>query len=337
MAESRTHDRERSGPRLLEQLSRAIRARRYSPRTEEAYRSWVERFVRFHGLRHPDALGTDEVDAFLTHLAVECHVGAATQSQARAALLFLYREVLRRPLEYSSDGVVLGKTPRRLPEVLTRAETGKLLRRMRGVRQLVASILYGSGLRLTEGLQIRVKDLDLDLRELRIRRPKGGRDRVTVIPGSLLRPLSDQVALRRAQHERDLSEGEGWAVLPDAYGSKSPRAGIELGWQFLFPASTRSVDPRTGRRGRYHLHPTAIQRAVKAAARELGLAKRVTCHTLRHSFATHLLEDGYDIRTIQELLGHRSVKTTMIYTHVLNRGGRGVRSPLDTIWVDPTL
>ncbi len=323
---------DRIGPRLLEQLARAVRARRYSPRTEEAYVGWVRRYVRYHGVRHPDQLGVEEVNAFLTHLAVERRSSAATQSQARAALLFLYKEVLRRPLLGVGSAVVQGKKPKRLPTVLTRGETGKLLRQIKGTQQLVASMLYGSGLRLREGLQLRVKDLDLERRELCVRAGKGSRDRVSVIPTSLIPRLTDQIQTRRARHDQDLAAGMGWAALPDSYGIKSPRAGIEIGWQFLFPASTVSTDRRTGARGRFHLHPTSVQRAVKSAARSLGLAKRVTCHTFRHSFATHLLEDGYDIRTIQELLGHSSVKTTMIYTHVLNRGGMGIRSPLDTIW-----
>jgi integron integrase len=327
-----------SGPRLLEQLRRAVRARRYSPRTEEAYRSWVRQFVRHHGMRHPETMGVAEVNAFLTHLAVERQVSASTQGQARAALLFLYREVLRRPLEEedapASRGVVRGKTRRRLPTVLTRSEVGRVLRQLGHPHRLVAGMLYGAGLRLSEGLQIRVKDLDLERRELRIRGGKGGRDRVSVVPAKLVRSLEDQMERLRAQHDRDLAAGCGWAVLPGAYALKSPRARVEFGWQFLFPASSCTADPRTGARGRFHLHPSSVQRAVKQAAHALGLTKRVTCHTLRHSFATHLLEDGYDIRTIQELLGHRSVRTTMIYTHVLNRGGRGIRSPLDSI-VDP--
>lgn len=322
----------RPGPKLLDQLSRALRVRRYSPRTEEVYVGWVRRYVRYHGVRHPDELGAQEVNAFLTHLAVERRASSSTQSQARAALLFLYREVLRRELIGVGHEVVTGKKPLRLPTVLTRSEVGKVLRQMKGTQQLVASVLYGSGLRLTEGLQLRMKDLDLERRELRVRAGKGSRDRVSVIAASSIRMLADQIDRRRAQHDRDLAAGSGWAVLPDSYAIKSPRAGTDFGWQFLFPSSKFTADPRTGAQGRFHLHPTSVQRAVKGAARSLGLAKRVTCHSFRHSFATHLLEDGYDIRTIQELLGHRSVKTTMIYTHVLNRGGLGIRSPLDTVW-----
>ncbi len=292
----------------------------------------MRRYVRFHGLRHPDQLGVEDVNAFLTHVAVERRASASTQAQARAALLFLYDEVLKRPLDGVGRNVILGKNPRPLPTVLTRNEIGRVLRKLSGTPQLVASTLYGSGLRLSEGLRLRVKDLDLERREVTIRSGKGGRDRISVIPGTLVPRLTEQIQIRRALHDKDLAAGLGRAVLPDSFAIKSPLAGVEFGWQFVFPASTSTTDPHTGARGRFHLHPTSIQRAVRQAGRSLGLTKRVTCHIFRHSFATHLLEDGYDIRTIQELLGHRSVNTTMVYTHVLNRGGRGIRSPLDTIW-----
>ena len=305
--------------------------RRYSPRTEEAYVKWIVQYVHYHGTRHPRELGVAHVNEFLTHLATERRNSAATQAQARAALLFLYRKVLDIEIDGIHGDVVKGKPPKRLPTVLTRTEAGRLLRQLEGTQQLIAGLLYGSGMRLSEGLGVRIKDLDLDRREVLIREAKGSRDRVSVIPASLTPKLQDQIEVRRALHDSDLSEGAGWAVLPDAFARKSPKAGIEFGWQFLFPASRFTADPATGAEGRYHIHPSSIQRAVKEAARSLGMAKRVTCHTLRHSFATHLLEDGYDIRTIQELLGHRNVKTTMIYTHVLNRGGLGIRSPLDTI------
>ena len=318
-------------PRLLDQIRNEIRVRRYSPRTEEAYLSWIVRYVRFHGTRHPRELDAGHVNVFLTYLATERKTSASTQARARAALLFLYKHVLNIELDGVHGGVVKGKPPKRLPTVLTRSEAARLLRHLKGTQQLIAALLYGSGMRLSEGLGVRVKDLDLERREVAIREAKGGRDRVSVIPTSLTSRLEDQIKARRALHDRDLSEGAGWAILPDAFSRKSPRAGIEFGWQFLFPASRFTADPANGAVGRYHLHPSSIQRAVKEASRSLGLAKRVTCHTLRHSFATHLLEDGYDIRTIQELLGHRSVKTTMIYTHVLNRGGLGIRSPLDAL------
>lgn len=323
---------QRKGPKLLTMLRRAIQARRYSPRTEEVYRRWVLEFVRYHGMRHPEDLGVRDVDAFLTNLAIERGLSAATQSQARSALLFLYREVLRAPLENEEGSeVVTGRKPRRLPTVLTRGEVRRLLRRMGGEKRLVAALLYGAGLRLTEGLRLRVKDVDLKSLELRIHGAKGGRGRVSMIPAAVERELRDQMATRRALHDRDLAMGRGWAPLPGALHRKSPRAGVDFGWQFLFPSSKHSKDRRSGRIGRFHLHPSSVQRAVRAAARAAGLSKRATCHTLRHSFATHLLEDGYDIRTIQELLGHKSVTTTMIYTHVLNRGGLGVRSPLDAV------
>jgi integron integrase len=292
--------------------------------------------VHYHGIQHPADLDVEHINRFLTHLAVELGASASTQSQARAALIFLYREVLDIPLEGmgSKTQVVTGKQPARLPVVLTREEVGQMLRALRGTHSLIASVLYGSGLRLGECLKLRVKDLDLVRRELVVREGKGGRDRVSVVPASIIPKLRDSIEVRRAGHQRDLADGVGWAVLPDRYARKAPRAGFEFGWQFLFPASQVSPDPRTGALGRYHLHPSAVQRAVKRAARDIGLAKPASCHTFRHSFATHLLEDGYDIRTIQELLGHRSVKTTMIYTHVLNRGGLGIRSPLDLIRSD---
>ena len=319
------------GPKLLEQLSRALRARRYSPRTEEAYRAWVREFVVHHGMRHPEDLGADEINAFLTHLVVARRLGPSSQGQARAALVFLYREVLRRPVDLDED-VVRGKSPRRLPDVLSRAEVTRLLRQIPGTSGLVASLLYGSGLRLSEALEIRVKDLDLDKRELTVRAGKGGRQRLTVLPTALVTPLGDQVERRRAMHERDLAEQRGHAPLPGAFHRKSPGAAIQLAWQFLFPGAACVTHAETRLRGRPHVHPTSVQRAVRRAAHALGMTRRVSCHTLRHSFATHLLEDGYDIRTIQELLGHRSVRTTMVYTHVLNRADLGVRSPLDRAW-----
>ena len=318
-------------PKLLEQMARAVRARRYSPRTEEAYVGWVKRYVRHHGVRHPSELGAAEVNAFLAHLAAERKASASTQAQARAALVFLYAEVLRKPLELEGP-IVTGKMPKRLPTVLTRKETARVLDAMEGTSRTVCALLYGSGLRLKEALELRVKDVDLERKELIVRRGKGSRDRVSVVPAALCPRLEDQIHKRRAMHDRDLAHGHGWAPLPGSFHRKAPKAGYEFGWQYLFPASTLNADPLTGAMGRHHLHPSAIQRSVRRAAQELGMAKRVTCHTFRHCFATHLLEAGYDIRTIQELLGHRSVKTTMIYTHVLNRGGMGVRSPLDILW-----
>ncbi len=287
----------------------------------------------FHGTRHPSELGAAHVNQFLTDLAVEHGASASTQAQARAAILFLYRFVLHQTLEDLAglSEVVQGKNPKTLPVVLTRVEVSQVLGAVRGLPQLVAFVMYGSGLRLSEALRLRVKDLDLTRRELIVRGGKGGRDRVSVVPAALVGRLDAQIEARRSLQLRDVDAGAGWAFLPGQYAKKSPGSGTELGWQFVFPSSTVIADPKTGALGRFHRHPTSVQRAVKRAARASGVPKKVTCHTFRHSFATHLLEDGYDIRTIQELLGHRSVKTTMIYTHVLNRGGMGIRSPLDSI------
>ncbi len=269
-----------------------------------------------------------DVELYLTHLATEGHVAAATLNQAASALLFLYRKVLGVHIKFEA-GVARARMPKRLPTVLTHGEVTAVLREMAGSKRLIASLLYGSGMRLSESLSLRLKDIDLERRELLIRRGKGQRDRVTMLPAALLPATTEQMRRVKRLHDQDLSSGAGWAPLPDAFDRKSQNAGRALGWQYLFPASRRVRDPQTERVGRYHLHPTAVQRAVKAAAAKAAIPKRVTCHTFRHSFATHLLADGYDIRTVQELLGHSSVKTTQIYTHVLNRGGHGVRSPLD--------
>ncbi len=273
-------------------------------------------------------MGAPEVSAFLTHLAVEGNVAPSTQNQALNALVFLYGPVLERPLGELA-GVVRARKPRRLPVVLSREEVERLLSRLEGSPCLVASILYGSGLRLLEALQLRVKDLELARAELTIREAKGGRDRVSVLPDALQEPLKAQIRRVREQHELDLSAGRGWAALPGALARKYPNAPLELRWQFLLPSARYSRDLRTGRVGRWHMAETSVQRRVKIAVSQAGILKRASCHSLRHSFATHLLERGQDIRTVQELLGHRNVNTTMIYTHVLNRGGLGVRSPLD--------
>jgi len=315
-------------PSLLNQLSVAIRTRHYSRRTEEAYTAWVRRFVLFNGRRHPNDLGAPEVRSFLSSLATREQVSAATQNQARAAIVFLYRDVLRLPLD-ALDGVVAAKRPRRLPSVLDRQEVHRVLGEMSGVPQLVASLLYGGGLRLLEALQLRVKDVDRSSREITVRGGKGAKDRVTVLPDVLLDPLGRQLADARRTHDDDLARGGGRTLLPPSFVRKNPNAPREWKWQFLFPATRTHRDRTDGIIYRHHLHETVIQRAVHEAAVRCGIAKRVTCHTFRHSFATHLLESGYDIRTVQELLGHSDVRTTMIYTHVLNRGGRGVRSPMD--------
>lgn len=317
-------------PRLLERVRTALRARHYSIRTEEAYVAWIRRFILHHAKRHPQEMGAPEVVDFLTHLALRRNVSASTQNQALSALLFLYRAVLGRELE-GLDRSVRARRPQRLPTVLSRGEVGRLLARLDGEPRLMASLLYGSGLRLMECLRLRVRDVDFGNRQLLVRDGKGRRDRAALLPRSALRPLRQQIERVRAVHARDLAAGFGSVWLPDALERKYPSAACSLGWQWLFPASRRSRDPRTGSRRRHHLHASALQRAVARAGAEAGIPKHASCHALRHSFATHLLEDGSDIRTVQELLGHRSVQTTMIYTHVLQRGPLGVSSPVDRL------
>lgn len=317
-------------PKLLDQVRLAIRRKHYSRRTEEAYVQWVRRFVHFHGLRHPSAMGREEVTAFLTHLATERSVSASTQNQAASALLFLYRYVLGRDLEQLKT-VVRAKRPLTRPVVLTRHEVALLLEQLTGDVRTVALVLYGGGLRLLEALRLRVKDLDLERREIAIRRGKAARDRVTVLPGAAVDPVREKLERNRAQWHRDVRRGGGWVELPDAFARKSPGSAREWTWQWVFPATRTYLHERTGQRRRHHLHESVIQRAITKAVRKSGIPKRATSHTLRHSFATHLLEDGYDIRTIQELLGHRSLRTTMQYTHVLNQGALGVRSPADQL------
>jgi integron integrase len=316
--------------RLLAQLRRTLRVRHYSRRTEDAYVGWVRRFVRFHGLRHPSTLGEPEVARFLSALAIEGRVAPPTQNQALAALLFLYRQVLRLPLALP-EHTVRAKARPHLPVVLTRAEVRAILARLHGSPALVATLLYGSGLRLLECLTLRVQDVDLARGELVVRAGKGAKDRRTVLPDSVRTALERHLAARELLHARDLARGEGLVPLPYALARKLPGAASSWSWQWVFPARRRYRDPASSALMRSHLHATVIQRAVARAVRETGLTKRATCHTFRHCFATHLLEDGYDIRTVQELLGHKDVRTTMIYTHVLNRGGRGVRSPADVL------
>jgi integron integrase len=317
-----------SRPKLLDQVRAKLRLKHYSLRTEKAYVDWIRRFILFHGKRHPREMGAEEVVAFLSHLAVERTVAASTQNQALAALLFLYREVLEVDLPWL-HGLERAKRPQRLPTVLTARETGAVLDRLDGTLALLARLLYGTGMRLMEGVRLRVKDVDFAMRQITVRDGKGGKDRVTMLPAALAEPLAAHLQRVRALHAADLAEGGGEVWLPDALAVKYPNAAKEWGWQYVFPARSLSVDPRSGARRRHHLDEKALQRAVKKAAGEAGLAKPVSPHTLRHSFATHVLEAGYDIRTVQELLGHKDVSTTMIYTHVLNRGGQGVVSPLD--------
>lgn len=315
-------------PTLLGTLRDRAAVRRYSPRTVQAYSRWVVAFVRFHGKRHPRELGPEAVRDFLTHLARDRGVAASTQNQALAALQFLYRDVLQLPLD-GTHGFVPAKRPHALPNVLSRAEVHRVLSMMQGQTRLMAMLLYGAGLRLQECCQLRVKDIDVDRGEIRVRRGKGGRDRVTMLPGQVRDDVLEQIKCVRMLHMRRVAAGGGFIELPDAFARKSPMAARSWSWCWLFPSRHEFVDAGSGQRRMPHLHVTVVQRAVSAAARAAGVTQRVGCHTLRHSFATHLLESGYDIRTVQELLGHRDVSTTMLYTHVLNRGGLGVRSPLD--------
>jgi integron integrase len=317
-----------SQPRLLDQVRDAIRVRHYSIRTEQAYVGWTKRFILFHGKRHPEDMGKAEVEAFLTHLAVKDNVAVSTQNQALNAILFLYRKVLDKDIDWPEDAV-RAKKPARLPVVLTVEEVRDLLSQLNGTYWLMASLLYGSGLRLMECLRLRVKDLELERREITVRHGKGGKDRVTLLPGKLIDALKAQLGRAHVLHQTDLADGFGAVYLPNALEKKYPNASREWAWQYVFPAGKRSVDPRSAIERRHHVGETALQHGVKNAVRRAGISKPASCHSLRHSFATHLLESGYDIRTVQELLGHQDVRTTMIYTHVLNRGGRGVLSPLD--------
>ena len=314
--------------KLLDQLREVLRLKHYSYRTEEAYVNWVRRFIIFHDKRHPAEMGAPEIQTFLAHLAQEGNVSASTQNQALSALLFLYREVLHREIDFVS--LPTAKRPKRLPTVLTRDEVRRLLVCLDGVYKLMAQLLYGSGLRLMECVRLRIQDLDFEYRTITVRDGKGEKDRIVPLPETVIPELHRQIERVRLIHEEDLAAGYGEVYLPDALERKYPNAAREFIWQYLFPASKRSLDPRSGKERRHHIDPSALQRAVRQAAHKAAIAKRVTCHTLRHSFATHLLQAGYDIRTVQELLGHKDVRTTMIYTHVLQRGGLAVRSPLDT-------
>jgi len=316
--------------RLLDQVRHALRARHYSRRTEQTYVQWTRRYVLFHGKRHPTQMGRPEIERFLTSLAVHSRVSASTQNQALGALMFLYRDVLGQQVDWLQD-VVRAKQPQRLPVVLTRGEVAMLLDRLEGRSRLMATLLYGAGLRLLECCNLRVKDVDFAANQLTIRAGKGDKDRVTLLPASVKGQLSEHLQAVHRQHDQDLMRGAGWVEMPGGLGRKYPNAGREWKWQWVFPATRWYRDRATGQRRRHHIHESVLQRDVRAAVLSLSLAKPATCHTFRHSFATHLLEDGYDIRTVQELLGHRDVSTTMIYTHVLNRGPAAVRSPLDRL------
>ena len=318
-------------PKLIPTVRRALKLRHYSRRTEEAYVGWVRRFVRYHGLRHPAELGEAEISDFLSELAAEAGVSASTQTQALSAILFLYRDVLGRPPD-ALRHLVRARASTRVPVVLSRGEVGRVLDGLDGTPRLVGTLLYGAGLRLLECLRLRVKDLDFELGQIIVRGGKGDKGRITMLPAAVRPPLREQLRRVRARYDADRAGGAGWVALPNAFARKSPEAGADWVWQYLFPATRLHRDGATGQARRHHLHESVVQRAVRDAVRRAGIAKRATCHTFRHSFATHLLEDGYDIRTVQELLGHRDVATTMIYTHVLNRGAMGVRSPMDR-WV----
>jgi integron integrase len=315
---------------LLDDVRAELRVRHYSRRTEDCYLAWVRRYVLFSGKRHPREMGGPEIQAFLTELAMEKRVSASTHNQAMCALLFLYRDVLKMG-DITVSLAPRAQRPERLPVVLTKQEVRAILDRTKGTVRLVACLLYGAGLRLMECMTLRVKDIDFARKEIIIRDGKGQKDRVTMLPETVVEPLKVHLLKARMLHERDMAQGAGRVTLPDAIARKYLNAEREWGWQWVFPATSRYVDRADGIQRRHHLHESVIQRAMKQAVRESNVAKPASCHTLRHSFATHLLEAGYDIRTIQELLGHSDVRTTMIYTHVLNRGGRGVHSPFDSL------
>ena len=317
-------------PKLLDQVRGKIRLKHYSIRTEQAYVDWIRRFILHFGKRHPRELGAAQVEQFLTHLAVAGNVAASTQNQAKSALLFLYREVLEAELPWL-DNVERARAPKRLPVVLTRDEVHAVLSRLSGTHWLIASLLYGAGLRIMEALRLRVKDVEFSRKEILVRDGKGFKDSVTMLPAALAAPLAEHLKRVKALHGQDLAAGRGAVFLPHALERKYPGAARDWGWQYVFPSANLSEDPRTGIVRRHHLQDQAVQRAMRQAVRDAAVDKPATPHTLRHSFATHLLEGGYDIRTVQELLGHADVSTTMIYTHVLNRGGRGVTSPLDRV------
>jgi integron integrase len=316
--------------KLLDQVRDVIRLKHYSIRTEESYVNWIKRFILFHNKRHPREMGANEIEQFLTHLAVEENVAASTQNQALSAILFLYREVLKQDLKTPISSI-RAKEPKHLPNVLTQDETRRVLAQLSGTHRLMAQLLYGSGLRLMECVRLRVKDIDFAHRAIIVRDGKGEQDRVTVLPDSLIAPLQEHLQRVKRLHDEDLARGNGAVYLPYALERKYPNANREWGWQYAFPSDRLSTDPRSGATRRHHIDESTLQKAVHQAAQRAKISKPVGCHTFRHSFATHLLQNGYDIRTVQELLGHKDVKTTMIYTHVLQRGGLAVHSPLDAL------
>lgn len=317
-------------PRLLNQVRDVLRVQHYSIRTEESYLQWIKRFIYFHQKRHPREMGAKEIQAYLTHLAVNRNVSPSTQNQALCALLFLYQKVLKMDLPWLDD-ITRAKKPRRLPVVFSKDEVRSLLSQFDGTRWLVFSLLYGTGMRIMECVRLRVKDVDFEKREITIRSGKGDKDRLTMLPAPLIDPLYMHLEKVRHLHEQDLKDGYGTVYLPYALERKYPNASREWGWQYVFPSKNTSTDPRSGVRQRHHINEQSLQKAMKQAIRQAGIAKPGSVHCLRHSFATHMLEDGYDIRTVQELLGHKDVKTTQVYTHVLRRGPRGVRSPLEML------
>lgn len=322
-----------TAPKLLDQVRHRLRTRQYSLRTEQSYLNWIKRFILFHHKQHPRDMNTPEIEAYLTHLAVSEQVAASTQNQALAALLFLYKEVLQIELTQPVDAI-RAKTPERLPVVMDRTEVSRLIKHLPEQYRLMAKLMYGSGLRLMECVRLRVKDIDFARHQIIIRRGKGNKDRDTILPDSLIPNLKRQLRYAKTLHVNDLEQGFGQVYLPHALERKFLNANREWPWQYVFPASNRALDPRNNTIRRHHINPTGLQKAVKRAAYAAGLSKPVSCHTFRHSFATHLLEDGYDIRTVQELLGHKDVSTTMIYTHVLKRGGLAVQSPIDRLLDD---
>ncbi len=319
-----------SKPKLLDQVRTKIRYKPYSIRTEQAYLYWIKRYIFFHGKRHPQEMGAAEIEVFLSHLATERNVAASTQNQALNALLFLYKEVLQIQMPWI-DNIKPAKQPSRLPVVFTVHEVQRTLTLLDGEKRVMAGLLYGSGLRLMECLRLRIKDIDFEYKQITVRDGKGQKDRLTMLPKKLIEQLHQQTEKASILHKQDLANGFGEVYLPNALERKYPNANKEFRWQYIFPADRISTDPRSGKQRRHHWSEQVLQRAVKKAIQKAGINKQGSCHTLRHSFATHLLESGYDIRTIQELLGHKSVETTMVYIHVLNKGGRAVSSPLDNL------